>query len=168
MKARTKLSPGELYAIPLFVSDQPILTRFTKKDWDRPDARFAFMRVIEDRAGSGIVIEVLNRVGSLDTPSAEIVRAKRLFRPVTATRLAIEKKRWTPVGMHEGYDRERDSGYSEITLVLSPTHDPVLWKGGIKTPVSLEEASRHEPWTFWDPGELERRIIAALDAERKA
>ena len=141
-----------------------MLTRFTKKDLARPDARFAFMRVIEDRAGSGLVIEVLNLTASLDTPIAEVVRAKRLFRPVTVTRLAIDKKRWTPMGVQENYDRERDAGYSDISLDLSPTHDPVLWKGGVKTPMSLEEASRHEPWTFWNAGKLEKRIIDALQS----
>jgi pimeloyl-ACP methyl ester carboxylesterase len=167
MKKSVTVVPGEIYAIPLFVSELSALTTFSKRDWDRPDARFAFMRVIEDRVGAGIVIEVLNHVGGLDAAIADVARAKRLFRPVAISGLAISKKRWPRLGQQANYDRERDSGYSEISLVLAGIHRPVLWTGGRETPISPEEASRYEPWTLWNPAQLERRIIEALEAARK-
>lgn len=163
--ARKKLvetQPGEIFAIPLFASNIDELKRFAKKDHAGPDRKYAFMRVIEDRAGSGIICEVFDLVGDLKTPVANIVASSRLFRPISVSGLGIYKKRWPAAGRHDDYDRERDSGYSEIALVLSPFDEPVLWKGGAKASISKKEVAKYEPWTIWGEQKLENRIIAAL------
>ncbi len=153
---------GEIYAIPLFVSDKPRLTRFSKSDLSGPGKEFAFARVVTDLGMGELIIDVLDATGGLDTPLARLVSSKRLFRPVATTSLAIHKKRWLLVGRHPDYDKERDSAFSTIALVLSPFDNPVLWRGGIKRPISVEEARKYEPWTLWGANQIEKRIIEAL------
>jgi hypothetical protein len=155
---------GAVYAIPLFVSDKPPLTRFTKKDFVRRDARYCFMRVVSDERGGGLIIEVFRQVGGMDSSLDDIIASGRLFRPVAVTKLPIQKRRWQHVGTCQGYDKHRHSAYSEIELVLSPFDEPLLWRGGTKTPLDAANVSHYEPWTLWGAHQLERRIIEAITA----
>jgi hypothetical protein len=163
-KIVVKVSEGEVYAIPLFVSDLPGLKRFTKKELAGEGREFCFMRVISDEKGGGIIIEVFNHVGGLDAPLDKVISAKRLFRPVAISGLAIYKKRWPFVGKHMGYDKEKDSEYSQIGLVVSPFDRPRLWQGGTERPLPPDKVSDYEPWTIWGAGQIEKRIIDALAA----
>ena len=164
-KKLVEAKEGSVYAIPLFISERPPLTRFRKKDFEGEYRRFAFMRAISDEHGGGIIVEVFKHVGKLETRLDEIVGSKRLFRPVAVSGLAIYKKRWPLVGICDGYDKERDSGYSQIELVLSPFEQPKLWRGGKKTPLKLEEVSQYEPWTIWGSNDLEKRIVEAVSGK---
>ena len=162
MKKLVEVKDGEIFAIPLFVANLSPITRFTKKDFAGPDKSFAFMRVITDTGGSGIIIEIFDLLGNLATPLPDIIKARRLFRPIAVTSLPIYKKRWPRLGIHPGFDRERDSGYSAIELVMSPFDHPKLWRGGSTSTISVDEAGKYEPWTYWGAHHLERRILEEL------
>ena len=57
--------PGEVYAIPLFLTDIHPMTRVSLKDLRGDDKKFTYFRIIED-LGSGGGVEVFNKVGTLD------------------------------------------------------------------------------------------------------
>lgn len=164
-KKLVSVAGGEIYAIPLFVSEEPELKRFTKKDFSGEGQEFAFMRAISDEQGAGIIIEVFDCVGDLATPLPTILSAQRLFRPIAISGLSLYKKRWPLVGMQEGYDKERDSRYSEIELVLWDRDNPTLWSPKSTLPLAPERVADYEMWTLWGASIVEKRIIAAL-AER--
>lgn len=161
-KKLVDVTAGEIYAIPLFVSEKSPRTRFYKRDFVGARRSFAFGRVISDEQGGGLIIEVFECVGSVETEIDEIVGAGRLFRPIATTSLAIYKKRWPLIGLQADYDRERDSGYSAIELLLSPFDNPVLWRGGVKSDISIDEVGAYEPWTWHAAHKIELRIIQAL------
>ena len=155
---------GEIYAIPLFVADEDPARRFKKADLEGKGKPFAFLRIVTDTGGGGIIVEIFDVVGGLDMPVAEVVQAGRLFRPVSITGLGIHKRRWPRIGRQMGYDKERDSCYSAITLVSSPFDHPTLFVGGKESPISIEKAAEYEPWTMWRAHHLEKRIISELAA----
>jgi hypothetical protein len=159
-----QLEPGEVIAIPLFLTSEPPLTRFRAHAFQDRGDEFVFCRVIEDKRGAGIIIEVFDHVGGLGADIAHVVAADRLFRPVAITGLGIYKKRWPRIGVCDPYDRERDSGYSQIQLVTGTRDRPQLWQDGVETPIDVETAKQYEPWELWDEPDLETRIVAALAA----
>jgi hypothetical protein len=163
-KKLVTVEEGEVYAIPLFVSDEDPSRRFKKADFEGKGQQFAFLRIVTDTGGGGIIVEIFDLVGGLDMPVAEIVQAQRLFRPVAITGLGIHKRRWPRIGRQVGYDMERDSCYSAIELVSSPFDHPTLFRGGKQSPISIEQAAKHEPWTMWRAHHLEKRIISELTA----
>lgn len=163
-----KIAEGEIFAIPLFVSDKSPITRFSKKDFLGENKRFAFARVVTDTDGSGLIIEVLDLIGSIKTSLVDIVGSVRLFRPIVVSSLAIYKKRWPRIGIHPGYDKERDSAFSTIELVLSPADSPVLWRGGRETPIALADAGKYEPWTIWGAHQVEKRILEELSIRSRS
>jgi len=167
-KKLVTVAEGQIFAIPLFVSRTDTLVRFKKSDFEGKGKRFAFMRVITDLMGGGILIEVFDLTGGLDTPISLIAKANRLFRPVSITGLGIHKKRWPSMGIQDGYDKNRDSDFKNIGLVASPYSDPVLWKGGVKRRISLEDSKAHEPWIWWQAHHLEERIIRELKSKTKS
>ena len=73
--------PGEVYAIPLFLTDIHPMTRVSLKDLRGDDKKFAYCRIIEDRGSGGILVEVFNKVGTLDISIEEVVESMRLFPP---------------------------------------------------------------------------------------
>ena len=107
---------------------------------------------------------MFDHVGGLDADVRDVVATDRLFRPVVITGLSIYKKRWPRMGICEPYDRERDSGYSQIQLVIGPRDRPRLWQNGVETPIDVETAKGYESWTLWSAPDLETRIVAALAA----
>ena len=105
--------PGEVYAIPLFLTDIHPMTRVSLKDLRGDDKKFAYCRIIEDRGSGGILVEVFNKVGTLDISIEEVVESMRLFPPVIITPLGIRKGRWRRIGKQENYNKEQDSMYSD-------------------------------------------------------
>jgi hypothetical protein len=158
------VTPGEMFAVPLFVSDEPVNKRFGARAFDGRGNEFAYLRVIAETGGAGILVEVFDRVGPVTAELEPVTVADRLFRPVAVAGLGIYKKRWKSLGVTPEYDRERDSAYSEIQLVLGPREAPRLWRGGVESPVSVAEAAAFERWIVWTAPDLEKRIIAALAA----
>lgn len=45
--------PGEVYAIPLFLTDIHFMTRVSLKDLRGDDKKFAYCRIIEERSSGG-------------------------------------------------------------------------------------------------------------------
>lgn len=161
MKKLVQVSPGEIFAIPLFLSEEPATKSFSRYNFNEGDNNFAFCRIIEDQKGSGIIIEVFNKVGYLNTNIDVIISSGRMFKPVAISGLGIEKKRWRKIHTQENYDKERDSLYSEIQLVYGPPDNLRLWQNGQVTPINTEKAENYEFWKIWMTDQLEKRIIGS-------
>ena len=160
------VSGGEIFAIPLFLSDRSELERFKKSDFLGDDKQFAYCRVIKDLGGGGILVEDFNLLPALSPKIEEIIQSGRLFQPITISGLAIAKKRWIKVGQEANYDCETDSQFSQIQLVLPalPHESPRLWQNGQEKSISLDESNQYEKWVVWLSSHLEKRIIETLQA----
>ena len=158
--------PGEVYAIPLFLKDILPMTRISLKDLRGDDKKFAYYRIIEDLGVRGILVEVFNKVGTLDISIEEVVESMRLFPPIIITPLPIRKGRWRRIGKQENYNKEQDSMYSDITLVSGAEGHYFLWRGGHSLGRIPDEAIEpYEEWIYWLAPHLEKRIIKALTDE---
>src|SRR6478609_8784422 len=93
------VTPGEVFAIPLFVSDEPVNKRFGVHAFAGRGDEFAYLRTIAETGGAGIIVEVFADVGPLDASIERVVAAGRLFRPVAIAGLGIYKKRWRSIGV---------------------------------------------------------------------
>ena len=157
---------GDIFAIPLFLSDRSELERFKKSDFLGEDKKFAYCRVIKDLGGGGILIEVFNLIDGLSPTVDGIIQSGRLFPPIAINGLSIYKKRWPKVGQEEKYDCEIDSHFSQIQLLLPalPGESPRLWQNGQEKFISLEESKNYEEWTIWLSSHIEKRIIETLKA----
>lgn len=164
MKKLVKVNPGEIYAIPLFVSDQPDVKSFAREKYGASAGEFAFCRIIEDRGGSGIIVEVFKYTGEQNADPSSILISSRLFPPIAISGLGIAKKRWRLLHADESFDKEKDAKYSEITLVLGPDNDLRLWQNGVETPITLEASRQYELWVIWSSSQVEKRILAARSA----
>jgi len=163
MKKLVNLNGGEIFAIPLFLSDISDLTSFARDKFETQGGNFAFCRVIADEQGGGFLIEVFDLIGTLSQDLNTIINSNRLFRPVAITGLGIYKKRWKKIHIQENYDKEKCSQYSEIYLVTGTEDNFQLWKGGKDAGfISNKEAEKYEMWTVWRAGHLEQRIIKEL------
>jgi Immunity protein 26 len=162
MKRLVSLNGGEIFAIPLFLSDIPENIRITKDQLEGRGKEFVFCRIISDQQGGGYFAEVFNLVGSLDQDLESIIKSGRLFRPISISVLGVYKKRWKKIHIQENYDKERDSKYSEIQLVEGAGDDLRLWQNGKREPISNDEAKRYEEWEIWGANRLERRIVKEL------
>ena len=160
MKKLVNVSPGEIYAIPLFVSDQPELKSFAREKFDSSAGDFGFCRIIEDRGGSGIIVEVFKYIGDLDAVPSMIVGSGRRFPPIAISGLGILRKRWRLRHSNEAFDKEKDASYSQITLVLGAADDLRLWQNGVETPINQVAAKQYELWNIWPAFQVEKRILA--------
>jgi len=162
MKKLVELQEGEIYAIPLFVSDIPSHKSISKSKFEDKGKEFAFCRIIENKKGSGYFAEVFDLVGDLQQDLESIITSKRLFRPIAITGMGITKKRWRKVHTQENYDKEKDSNVSKIQLVLGTSDDFRLWENGKEISITEIEAKSYEMWKIWMPAQLEKRIIKEL------
>lgn len=156
------LQPGDIFAIPLFLQQVPTLTDFKRQKFQDRGKEFAFCRLISSLGGGGYLFEVFNFLGSLQTPQADILESSRLFPPIAASGLGIKKERWKRMYGTSNYDRERDSQYSEIGLVLGEAPNLRVWNNGTESPISDEAAANLERWVVWLPPQLEQRIHSLL------
>ena len=158
------VSGGEIFAIPLFLSDRSELERFKKSDFLGEDKQFAYCRVIKDLGGGGIIVDFFNLIDGLSPEIENIIQSGRLFPPIAINGLGIYKKRWPKVGQQEKYDCEIDSHFSQIQLVLPalPHESPRLWQNGQEKYISADESSHYEKWIVWLSSHLEKRIIETL------
>ncbi|WP_299181596.1 Imm26 family immunity protein [uncultured Aquimarina sp.] len=166
MNKLANVSSGEIYAIPLFLSAEKDTKSFSRDKFQNKGKEFAFCRIIEDLKGGGILVEVFDYIGTLDESLSDIIKSNRLFPPISTSGLGIGKKRWKKIHLQDNYDQEKDSEYSEITLVAGTYDDLSLWKGG-KTigSISEVESEKHEKWIVWRASNLEKRIIKELFGE---
>lgn len=158
---RINVQGGEIFAIPLFLPYGSDNQRFKKADFIGTDKKFVFCRVISDMQGGGIFIEVFSLVGNLSSKIEDILSSPRLFLPVSVTGLGFYKKRWILIHKQNGYDKEKDSHYSHIQLVVG-YEPPFLWQNGVSKEISVEESKRYERWQIWSASHLEKRIIDTL------
>lgn len=156
------MKAGDVYSIPLFLTDVSGLTSFSRYDFTKEGMTFCFARVIEHRGGSGLIIEVFNIQGRIDIPLSEIISSSRLFNPVAVAGEAIKKKRWRLVGSTD-YDKERDSKYSEITFLIGPRENRSIWKGGRGLSIENSTHSGIEEFIVWPAVQIERRIVHELE-----
>lgn len=162
MKSLEKLKGGEIFAIPLFVSDIMDNISFSRNKFEDKGKEFAFCRIIYNKKGSGLIIEVFDLIGTLNQDLESIISSKRLFRPIAVTGLGIYKKRWKKLYEQKDYDKETHSNYSEIQLVLGAGDDLRLWQNGQEKSINQTEAKKYELWTMWRASHLEKRINSEL------
>jgi hypothetical protein len=168
MNKLANVKSGELYAIPLFLTEYPDSKSFSKEKFEESDKQFVFCRIIEDLRGGGILIEVFDKTGNLSTKIQDIISAERLIRPITISGVGIYKKRWKKIGEQNNYDKFRDSFYSEITLVAGVGNNLSLWKGGNNMgQINEEEAQSYEPWIVWRSSQVENRVLKYMIEEKK-
>ena len=164
MNNLANVKSGELYAIPLFLVEYPDSKSFSKEKFEEFDRQFVFCRIIEDLGGGGILIEIFDKIGNLRTKVQDVVSSKRLFNPITISGVGIYKKRWKKIGEQNGYNKFKDSLYSEITLVAGVQDNLSLWKGGHSTgQISEEKAQNYELWIVWRSSQVESRILKHLE-----
>lgn len=136
-------TPGVVYRIPLFFTDVSPIRKFSKKDFPVGDERYAYCRVISDKQGAGILVEVFNYIGA-EASENEILSSGRIFDPVIIIGDGIKRNRWQKVFESSNYDPELDSGKSGIEKRLA------------------EIIESNEPVKMWSSLQLERQIIMNL------
>lgn len=162
MKKLVEQQGGEIYAIPLFISDIADNKSFSRDKYKDRGKEFAFCRIIVDKDGGGLFTEVFDLIGDLNQNLDSIISSRRLFDPIAISGLGIYKKRWKRLYTQEPYDKEKDSKYSEIKLVLGTQDNLRLFQNGEETPISETEAKKYEEWKLWRASHLEKRIIKEL------
>ena len=163
MNKLANVNSGEIYAIPLFVSDKPDNESFVREKFIDRGKNFAFCRVIEDLAGGGILIELFDLIGTIDQDLHTVINSKRLFNPVSVSGLGFYKKRWKKNHTQSDYEKEKHSNYKNISLVAGAGESLQLWRGGNQLGmISETDAKQYEPWVTWRASHLEKRIINSL------
>ena len=163
MNKLANVKSGEIFAIPLFLTEYKDNVSFSREKFEEPDKQFVFCRIIEDLGGGGILIEIFNKVGNLSTQIHDIIIAQRLISPITISGVGIYKKRWRKIGTQCNYDKFSHSLYSEITLIAGAGDNLSLWKGGNYIgQISEEEVQKHELWIIWRSSQVEIRISKLL------
>ncbi|OCG64612.1 hypothetical protein A9G48_00340 [Gilliamella sp. wkB18] len=158
---KTEVIPGEIYAIPLFLPTEDIkenLKNYKKEKFDNRGREFVFCRIIDDKGGSGIFVEVFDQIGTLQEDIQSIINSPRLFSPISISGLGISKGRWKKIYTQDNYDPEKESNLSKIQLVMGRGEDSRLWQNGIEKKISETEAKNYEQWIVWTPTQLEIRI----------
>lgn len=159
------LKDGEIFAIPLFIPYGTDMRRFSKKFHNENNGQYIFCQIISNEQGGGYLIEVFSKVGDLNTNLEDIVKSPRLFQPIAITGLGIYKNRWLKIYEQLDYDKERDSRYSDIKLVMGTIGNFKLWQNRKTTPITDIEAKNYEKFIIWSASHLERRIRESLDID---
>jgi hypothetical protein len=165
MKKLVNVNEGEIFAIPLFLSNEKDNKSFSRDKFKERGKEFVFCRVIEDRKGGGIIIEVFDLIGDIDQSLEDILKTKRLFKPVAISGLGIYKKRWKKIYQQSNYNKEKHSEYSKIKFVMGFGDDLQIWQNGTKKPIDRKDAEKYEIWDLWRASHLEKRIIKELSLE---
>lgn len=164
MKKR-KVEEGIVFCIPLFMpkDDWDLKIKLDEKDNNKT---FVFGRVIEDGRGSGILVEIFNKTGDINTKIDEIIESPLLFKPLYIFWKGISKKRWKTIGQTPNYDKFEDSNYASIRIVFGFGDDMRIHNYGTKeeTKVKREEALNYEFAQTWFPIDLENRIIEKINS----
>jgi len=151
---------GEIVAIPLFIKDNK--AKLKKEDFNK---EFAFARAITERGGAQI-IEIFNKTGNIDTDINEILNSGLLRKPLYTVWSGIIKKRWKVIHQTENYNKERDSNYNDIELVLGGMDDLRIWhaKDNSETPITKEDffKGNYQLMAIYDYIQIERKILESL------
>lgn len=162
---KKKVEEGSIFGIPLFMfkDDWDLKLKLEDKDNDKV---FAFGRVIKDEGGSGVLVEIFNKTGSLNTEINEIVNSSLLFKPLYIFWIGVMKKRWKIIGKTENYDKYKDSNFSDINIIFGIDDNVRVFNYGtneeIKITEEQEESLDCEYAVTWFPIDLENRIIEEI------
>ena len=116
MNKLANVTAGEIYAIPLFLSEEKDTKNFARNKFEDRGKEFVFCRVIEDNGGVGILVEVFDLIGEFNQDLNTIIKSNRIFQPIAISGVAVYKKRWKKIHTQKDYDKEKHSKYSEINL----------------------------------------------------
>ena len=152
---------GEIIAIPLFFKDDTS-AKLRKEDYSK---EFAFARVIEEEAGK-ILIEIFRKTGGLDSNIDEIIQSGLLMKPLYTVWSGVRKKRWKQIYVPSDYDKQTESNYGDIKLVLGSIDNLRVWhaKDNSETPISREELINgdYQLMGIYDYTQIEKKIIEKL------
>jgi hypothetical protein len=149
---------GNIFCIPLFLANDLKDNRknYSRSQYD-PSLEYAFGRLIEINKSSGDLIEIFNYIGSIPIEKKNVIESGQMFTPIRITQ-AFEKKRWKFIFETENYKRDVDSNYNEIYFIQGDRDSPILWKGGKKSNISIEEAKKYKRWVIHHPTRIEEAI----------
>ncbi|WP_268847563.1 Imm26 family immunity protein [Flavobacterium aestivum] len=149
---------GGVFCIPLFLPNDLKDNRknYSSSKYDS-NLEYAFGRLIEIDKSTGDLIEIFNYIGSIPVEKKVIIESGQMFTPIRITQ-AFEKKRWKFIFESENYKKEIDSNYSEICFVQGDRDFPILWKGGNKSNISIDEAKKYKRWVIHHPTRIEEAI----------
>lgn len=149
---------GNIFCIPLFLPEDIKDNRknYARAQYD-PNLEYAFGRLIEINKSTGDLIEIFDYVGSIPFEKNVVIESGQMFTPIRITQ-AFEKKRWKFIFETENYNKEVNSNYKEICFVLGDRDSPILWKGGNKSNISIDEAKKYKRWVIHHPTRIEEAI----------
>lgn len=149
---------GNVFCIPLFLPETIKDNRknYSRIKFDSTD-QYAFGRLIEIDKSAGDLVEIFTYTGPIPNSVDVILNSGRLLDPLRVT-LGFEKKRWRFMFLCQDFDAIRDANYNEIAFVMGDRDDPVLWKGGTKSSISVEEAVKYNRWIIQPPTKVESMI----------
>ena len=114
---KKEIVEGSIFCIPLFMPKDDWKLKLKLKEEDS-DKIFIFGRVIENGGGSGVLVEIFNKTGNLNTKIEDIVNSSLLINPIYIFWEGIIKERWKVVGKTSNYNKIKDSNYNEINIIF--------------------------------------------------
>jgi hypothetical protein len=149
---------GNIFFIPLFLENnmKENTKNYSKFKFEK-NANYAFGRLIKTDKPSGNLIEIFKYVGEIPEDNKIILKSGLLLEPINIA-MAFSKNRWRFIFETENYNKELDSNYKEICFILGDKDSPILWKGGIESKISLDEAKKYKRWVIHHPTRIEEAI----------
>lgn len=160
-KKTLTVNGGDIYFVPLFLSHDMSTKSYFRYKFGEKGQKFCFLRIIKDLMGSGILVEVFNYIGDIESSVESITTSGRMFEPVLIVGDGIHKKRWRKIGETENYDCESHSNFSQIKLVIGGFEHPKIWQNN-ETREPDEDISLIEDGIMWVACQLESRIVEML------
>jgi len=149
---------GNIFFIPLFLPSHIKDNRKSYRAYQfLPSERYAYGRLIEINKSSGDLVEIFSYVDSIPENIKQVTDTPLLMNPAHVT-MGFWKERWRFIFETDGYCRESHSNYSEITFLLGDNDRPILWKGGIQSPLNSHEEKNFAPWIVYPPTQFEELI----------
>lgn len=149
---------GNIFCLPLFLSNdfKDNTKNYSRSKYDS-NLEYAFGRLIEADKSSGNLIEIFNYTGSIPENNKIILDSGLLFEPIHIA-MAFSKNRWRFIFETENYNKEKDSNYKIISFKMGDDDSPILWKGGNKSNISIDEAKKYKRWVVHHPTRIEDAI----------
>jgi len=149
---------GNIFFIPLFLENnmKENTKNYSKYKFEK-NANYAFGRLIEADKSSGNLIEIFNYTGAIPENNKIILDSGLLFEPIHIA-MAFSKSRWRFISETENYNKEKDSNYKNISFKMGDDDSPILWEGGNKSNISIEEARKYKRWIIHHPTRIEEAI----------
>ncbi|EKO3629261.1 Imm26 family immunity protein [Vibrio metschnikovii] len=160
-KKTLTVNAGDIYFVPLFLINDMSNKSYVRYKFGEEGQIFCFLRVIKDLMGSGVLVEVFNYIGGVESSVSSIINSGRMFEPVLIVGDGIYKKRWRKIGETENYDCECHSNFSQIKLIIGGFERPKIWQNH-ETRDPDEDISLIEDGIMWAACQLESRIVGIL------